>query len=353
MKRTTILILVLLLVPARACRVAAEEHGVLPTDDKDYSFTANVKSPEQFPEWKKHVLYFYHRTLRIRPDYRGLPPDVRYEGNERISDRLVRHKISYATTDGLRIPAYLFIPETPGKVPVVIVYHGHGDGKINTVAGGEGTNENALARYIAEKLGYVVLAPDARSFGEFEIGGKNRHYDYFLSLIFKKQLYMAKLMEDGYQDLAVIKTIENADREKIGVAGISMGSWRTLNFAAMHDEVGAAVVSGLYIPWKWLFSEAHCRCQHIPKLAEHMGMEDLAALVFPRRLMIQWGLDDKYHEQDAEALIDRTESIADFLGFEESFSVDRHEGMGHQFSNPGIATFFHDALGDGAWPFEN
>ena len=52
------------------------------------------------------------------------------------------------------------------------------------------------------------------------------------------------------------------DMERVAVAGISMGSWRTLNFAAMHSEVDAAVVSGLYIPWEWLFSEAHCRCQH-------------------------------------------------------------------------------------------
>jgi len=331
---------------------AAEDPAGFTLNENDYSFAANVKSPDRFDAWRSKVLYFYHKTLRIRPDYQALPPDVKFGEKKRIGDRVTRYEISYATTDGLRIPAFLFVPDTEAKVPAVIVYHGHGPGKINA-AEGENTNETALARYLAEKLGYVTLAPDARSFGEFKIPGKQSHYDYYFSLIFKNKLYMSKLMEDGYQDLALLRTVERADPERLGVAGISMGSWRTLNFTVMHGEVDAAVVAGLYIPWKYLFSEAHCRCQHVPKLAEKLGMADLAATVFPRKLMIQWGLEDGFYKQEAEDLISKTAATADFLGCPDSFRVDRHEGMGHRFSNPEIAEFFVEALGQGAWPPEN
>jgi len=108
-------------------------------------------------------------------------------------------------------------------------------------------------------------------------------------------------------------------------------------------------VSGLFIPWDYLFSERHCRCQHIPALAKKMAMEDLAATIFPRDLMVQWGLEDGFYKMDAEPLIARTVKIADFLGYSDHFVVDRHPGMGHRFSNPEIAAFFHKRFGDGAW----
>jgi hypothetical protein len=160
---------------------------------------------------------------------------------------------------------------------------------------------------------------------------------------------MSKLMEDGYQDLALLRSIPQADARQIGVAGISMGSWRALNFAVLHEEAAATVVTGLFIPWEYLFSGKHCKCQHIQKLAMKIAAEDFAATIFPRDLMIQWGLKDDYYKMDAEGLIGRTEKIAGYLGYSDHFTVDRHPDMGHRFSNPEIAVFFHKRFGDGAW----
>ncbi|MEW6202750.1 MAG: dienelactone hydrolase family protein, partial [bacterium] len=304
----------------------------------DYSFWANVRSSEQFGEWREEVVKFYRKVIRVAPSYEPLPLDTTYTETIQISENLTRYRIEYGTTDGLRIPAYLFVPKTETPVPAVIVYHGHGEGKINA-AEKEGTNENALARYLAENLGYVVLAPDSRSFGEFLIPNAKNHADYFYTLRFSNRLYMAKLMEDGYQDMALLGTIPQADMEHIGAAGISMGSWRTLNHAVLHEEIDAAVISGLYISWDYLFSPNHCMCQHIQKLAAKLKMEDFAATVFPRNLMIQWGLDDWFYRHDAEKLIANTEKIAQFLGWSEHFTVDLHKGMGHRFSNKEIADF--------------
>ncbi len=323
------------------------EH-VFKMEKDDYSFGANVKDAADFREWRRRVVMFYRKTIRIKPDYVALPLDTGYTEELDIGGGVTRYRVEYNTTDKLRIPAYLFVPRTQGRVPVVIVYHGHGAGKI-AAAEGEGTNENALARYLSTKLGYVVLAPDARSFGEFDIPGVPGHADYYFRLILEKKLYMAKLMEDSYQDLEFLRGVEQADMERLGAAGISMGSWRTLNTTVLHDEIDAAVVSGLFIPWDYLFSGAHCRCQHISKLAGKMSMEDFAATVFPRDLMIQWGQADRFYKQDAEGLVSRTKAIAEFLGYGDHFVVDRHEGMGHMFSNEEIAGFFHARFGDGAW----
>jgi dienelactone hydrolase len=264
------------------------------------------------------------------------------------SGNVMRRRIEYDTTDGLRIPAYLFVPETDRPVPAVIVYHGHGDGKINA-AEREGTNENMIAGYLAETLGYVALAPDARTFGEFAVQPPQNHEDYYSGLLERNLLFMSKLMEDGCRDMALLRETPEADETRIGAAGISMGAWRTLNHAVLHEEIRAAVIAGLFLPWDYLFSEKHCRCQHIPALANKMAAEDFAATIFPRDLMIQWGLDDQYYKMDAEGLIARTGEIADFLGYSDHFSVDRHPGMGHMFSNPEVASFFNARLGPGAW----
>ena len=160
---------------------------------------------------------------------------------------------------------------------------------------------------------------------------------------------MTKLMGDGCRDMELLRETPEANKSRMGAAGISMGSWRTLNHAALHEEIRAAVVAGLFLPWEYLFSDKHCRCQHIPELAAKMAAEDLAATIFPRDLMIQWGLDDKYYRMDAEGLITSTGRIADFLGYSDHFSVDRRPGMGHGFSNLEIARFFHERLGPGAW----
>lgn len=313
------------------------------------SFGKNVVSPDQFSDWQKETLAFYRETIGIDESHAPLPLNTVITESIRIGSNVTRHRIEYSTTDGLRIPAFLFVPETEQPVPAIIVYHGHGDGKINS-AEREGTNENALAMYLAKTLGYVTLAPDSRTLGEFAIPGSATHIDYYTKLISDNRLFIAKLMEDGYQDMALLHSLPEADAERIGVAGISMGSWRALNHSALHEAVHAVVVAGLFLPWEYLFSEAHCRCQHIPALAREMSAEDLAATIFPRHLMIQWGQADKYYRMCAEDLIDRTAKIAEFLGIPDRFTVDRHSDMGHRFSNPEVAAFFLKRFGEGARP---
>lgn len=308
------------------------------------SFGKNVKSPDQFSDWQKETLAFYRETIGIGESHAPLPLNTVITESIRIGNNVTRRRVEYSTTDGLRIPAFLFVPESEQPVPAVIVYHGHGDGKINS-AEREGTNENALARYLAETLGYVTLAPDSRTFGEFAIPDTATHIEYYTNLISDNRLFITKLMEDGFQDMALLRSMPEVDAERIGTAGISMGSWRALNHSVLHETVRAVVVAGLFLPWEYLFSEAHCRCQHIPALASEMAAADLAATIFPRRLMIQWGQADKYYRMGAEELIDHTAKIAEFLGIPDRFIVDRHAEMGHRFSNPEVAAFFQKLFG--------
>lgn len=304
----------------------------------------NAKTANDFQAWRKDTLAFYRNVVGIETDHNALPLEATTTESILLGSGVTRLRIEYSTTDGLRIPAFLFVPKTDKPVPAVIVYHGHGEGKINS-AEGEGTNENALARFLAETLGCITLAPDTRSFGEFIAPGAQSHIDYNSGLRSSGRLFMTKLMEDGFQDMALLRSLPEADADRIGVAGISMGSWRALNHAVLQENVAATVVAGLFLPWEFLFSDKHCACQHIPELARRMDAEDLAAAIFPRHLMIQWGLDDKYYQHGAKGLISRTSKIADALGFADRLTIDRRPGLGHGFSNPEIAEFFEKLFG--------
>lgn len=303
-----------------------------------------LDSRDKHGEWRAALLDFYKSAVGIETNREPIALNATTTEEIKIIEYITRRKIEYNTTDGLRIPAFLFVPETDNPVPAVIVYHGHGEGKINA-AEGEGTNENALAKHIALELGYVVLTPDSRTFGEFKIPGAQDHVDYYSSLIAKEQLYLTKLMEDGMQDMALLRGMPEVDASRIGVAGISMGCWRALNHSVLHEEIAATILAGLFLPWDIFFSEKHCACQHAPALAKEIGPEDLAAAILPRSLMIQWGLDDKYYDSNAEELISKVEKTAEFLECRNRLVIDRRPGMGHSFSNPEILNFFRESFG--------
>jgi len=79
-----------------------------------------------------------------------LPLDMADTESVKVGKNVTRHRIEYNTTDGLRIPAYLFIPKTDKPVPVIIVYHGHGAGKIAAAEGDMLRTQMAILRRLAK-----------------------------------------------------------------------------------------------------------------------------------------------------------------------------------------------------------
>jgi cephalosporin-C deacetylase-like acetyl esterase len=78
--------------------------------------------------------------------------DLRIELGTR--DQIKFRKVTYRSTDGLAIPAYLFEPETTGQYPALVDVHGGQHGSVSS---------RSLQRTIDwVQSGYVILAPDYR-----------------------------------------------------------------------------------------------------------------------------------------------------------------------------------------------
>jgi dipeptidyl aminopeptidase/acylaminoacyl peptidase len=185
-------------------------------------------------DWQKrraHILAAMQRVMGPLPGpERKVPLDVKIT-EEVKTPRYVRKKLTYAAEKGDRVPAYLLIPiDRKGKLPAVLCLH-------QTVAIGKGEpagfgkRENLrYAVHLAER-GYVTLAPDYPSFGDYK-------YD------FAKSPYKSGSMKAIWNNMRAIDLLQSlpeVDPERIGCIGHSLGGHNTMFTAAFDPRIKALV----------------------------------------------------------------------------------------------------------------
>ena len=133
-------------------------------------------------------------------------------------------KLSYASTDGLLIPAYLFKPLTPapGKRAAVIFVHGSQHGQFNS---------RSLPRVTdLVNRGYVVLAPDYRS----SSGYTQAFHD--------AADYGGREIDDMLVARQYLASLPEVDSRRIAILGLSHGGYNALMAVARYPDRFAAGV---------------------------------------------------------------------------------------------------------------
>lgn len=128
-------------------------------------------------------------------------------------------------SEGLAITGLLFTPAGDGPFPTLILLHGYVDRDRYTA----GTDTWQAADYFARR-GYLVLAPDLRSWGESEDG---------------LSLFHMGLVADVLNLIGTLSSLPEADSERVGLWGHSMGGGLATKVLTIDDAVRAAV---LYAP---------------------------------------------------------------------------------------------------------
>jgi dienelactone hydrolase len=233
-----------------------------------------------------------------------------------------RARIVFDVEETMSVPAYLLVPHArrdtaPG--PAVLAVHGHGPGKARVCGierGGEGDDyAHALA-----SLGYVVLAPDLRGFGERSewMPAGNYHCDW--DLVCATMAGVVPL-ERNLWDLACSLDVLGAhplvDPARVAVAGLSFGGTCALFLAALDPRVRVAVVSGYLSSWR----AAHavpwnmCGSQVLPDQLGEIEHIDVAALIAPRPLLVESGTQDGiFPVGPARQTVDRLRGVYARLG---------------------------------------
>jgi dienelactone hydrolase len=191
-----------------------------------------IRTKEDWAKRRMHILENMQLVMGPLPgEARKVPLDVKITDEVKTA-KYIRKKLTYAAEKDDRVPAHLLIPlDAKGKLPAVLCLH-------QTVAIGKdepaGLGERENLRYavhLAER-GYVALAPDYPSFGEYK-------YDFAKSDFTSGSM---KAVWNNMRAIDLLVSLPEVDAERIGCIGHSLGGHNTM-FTAVFDTRIKALVS--------------------------------------------------------------------------------------------------------------
>jgi dienelactone hydrolase len=224
-----------------SCLATAADSAPLYSEHQDLSYYLDSQGRRHpirtIADWeirRSHILAHMQTVMGPLPrPAHPVPLDVRILEETRLGP-LVRRKIAYHTDSPVRrVSAWLFLPaRTEQKEPAILCLHQTTKiGKDEPAGLGPDVNLR-YALQLAER-GYVTLAPDYPSFGEYR-----ETFD-------PKEGYVSGTMRAIYDNMRAIDLLQSlpqVDAARIGCIGHSLGGHNTM-FTAVFDPRIKALVS--------------------------------------------------------------------------------------------------------------
>ena len=260
-------------------------------------------------------------------------------------------RVFFTVFEDVRIDMLLLVPKgLTGPAPVVIAQHGLGSTPEDACGFVENPGcYNAFGSRLAEQ-GYVVAAP--RMMG----GANKRNWLYRQAMLMGENLFGAEM----FMLSRVVDYLQGpdcarfADPERIGFYGLSQGGMAALYFPALEQRVKLSVMSGHFY---WLRVKmvvpgenylAYICTSEEDKFIQGELLEfseaDIASLICPRRLCIEYGLQDPVLTQrEPEEEYPKIREVYDKLGIPERLVFATHPG-GHEVVLGESLEFINDNL---------
>jgi dienelactone hydrolase len=193
-----------------------------------------VRTPADWRKRRKHVLQGMEAVMGPLPGKElRCPLNVRVEEEVRVGD-LVRKKLTYNTSPKQRVAAYLFLPPLPAgrRAPAMLCLHPTGELGKGIVAALGGRPHRQYALELAQR-GYVTLAPDYPTFGEYRCDFKPED---------GWQSGSMRAIWDNIRSVDLLQSLPEVDDARIGAIGHSLGGHNAM-FTAVFEPRLKAVVS--------------------------------------------------------------------------------------------------------------
>ena len=241
-------------------------------------------------------------------------------------DGVTAQEVELQSTPGRRIQALLTLPAGNGPFPAVVCIHGHG--------GTRASVHDATSPYrgFAAELGRRGFATIACDVGQHELQEPAR-------------TLLGERLWDLQRCVDLLAALPQVDRARIGCAGLSLGGEMAMWLGALDQRIAATVSCGFLTTMDQL-EQGHCMCWKLDGLRERVDFADVYALIAPRALQCQNGLQEAATDfcvpLARQALAQVRRAYAD-LGAGDAVELDVHAGA-HEVDVPALVAFLEQHL---------
>jgi dienelactone hydrolase len=276
---------------------------------------------ERFEDWRRAGRAKVHDCLLAPPPAGPFEPAVLAEEDR---GTYVARKVVLNLTGDSRVLGLLLVPKGQGPFPAVLLLHDHGArfdiGKEKVIRPWDDAPEKLRSarewvdryyggRFLGDELaqrGYVCFCTDALNWshrggagydGQQALAGNLLHFGMSLAgLIAHEDLRAAEFLA----------TRPEVDGDRVAAMGLSMGSFRTWQVAALSDRVAAGVavcwmatVKGLMVPGNNQTRGQSAFTMTHPGLLHLLDYPDVASLACPKPMLFYNGLKDPLFPPDS------------------------------------------------------
>lgn len=187
----------------------------------------------QFNQWRKQI----KRALFIPDPMPPLAP--KNYGTFSPADGVVAERVTYGTSDGMRVPAIVYRPaKKQNHLPGLVIVNGHSGDKTAWYAFYSGV--------LYARAGAVVVTYDP--IGEDERNSDRKSETNTHDTVVPGEQMPARMggqmITDVMQAVSYLASRADVDPKRIGVAGYSMGSFHAAIAGAIDPRIHAVVLSG-------------------------------------------------------------------------------------------------------------
>lgn len=310
-------------------------------------------SEKNIPQAQKAIREAFLTKLGRKLDYVN-DPSIKIHSTQTLNDGVQRVIFSAPAEPGYQIKGCMMIPSGATKLPAVIVAYGAGGSLFETCGWNIKSYHNDMGWKLAQK-GYVTVVYVLRgmNFDAWDWGKPEWEPLPYPNLVGYSLLRGSSAMNiwvnDGLQVLKAIEQHPRVDAERIMFAGVSHGGQIAMYAGAVEPTRIKGVLSmGSFASYEDLYTKMHHWVGHaIPDIGSVGDMGDIAALIAPRPLLIQWAEHDGVSSVGHQAIFQpssltefaRVQLVYDRLTAGEKLHKVITVKAGHNFDVPAAIRF--------------
>jgi dienelactone hydrolase len=226
-------------------------------------------------------------------------------------------KVIFNLTGDSRVLAYMLIPKGKGPFPTVLLLHDHGAkldiGKEKVIQPFEDKSEHIESaqtwvekyyggRFIGDELakrGYVCFATDALNWSDRGGAGQEGQQALASNLLHMGMSLAGVIAHEDLRTAEFLASQPEVDARRIAAMGLSMGSFRAWQLAALSEQVNAGVAICWMGTVKGLMTKGNNQTFGLsaytmthPGLFNYLDYPDIASVACPKPMLFFNGKQD-------------------------------------------------------------